>query len=120
MKKTLKTLKNAALGGCVGLVNGLFGAGGGLICVPLLMKNGMERKQAHANAVVVILAVCLVSAAGYLWAGRVEMRSILPYLPGGLAGALVGTQILKKINPDLIRRIFAVFMLWAGGRLLLQ
>ena len=120
MKKFLKTVKNALFGASVGLVNGLFGAGGGLICVPLLIKSGMPRKQAHANAVAIILAVSTVSAGSYLLAGRVQLTDCLPYLPGGLAGAFVGTQILKKINPDLIRRIFALFMLWAGWRLLFQ
>lgn len=70
MKKFLKTVKNALFGAGVGLVNGLFGAGGGLICVPLLIKSGMPRKQAHANAVAIILAVSTVSAGSYLLAGR--------------------------------------------------
>ena len=120
MKKTFKSVKISILGVIVGFINGAFGAGGGLVCVPLLMKSGMKRKQAHANAVTIILAICIASAAGYLMAGRVKLTDCFIYLPGGLAGALTGTLILKKIKPDLIRRIFAVFMIWAGWRLIFK
>lgn len=85
--------------------------------MPLLLKNGLSRKAAHANAVAVILAVCVVSASSYLLAGHVKIEQSFIYLPGGLLGAFVGTQILKKIEPNAIRRIFALFMLWAGWRL---
>lgn len=120
MKKILKYVKNALFGIFIGLINGIFGAGGGLICVPLLLKNGLSRKEAHANAVAVILAVCTVSAVGYLLAGHVKTEQSFIYLPGGLLGAFVGTQLLKRIKPEIIRRIFALFMLWAGWRLIFK
>lgn len=118
MKNRKKFWLCCSFGGLVGLINGFLGAGGGLVCVPLLIKTGLPRKKAHANAVAVIFPITLVSAVMYLLQGRVRISDCLIYIPGGLAGSLVGTFIMKKISPVLIRRIFGIFMVWAGWRLL--
>lgn len=118
MKKFKSKGKNYLKGALIGAINGFFGAGGGLACVPLLMKMGFERKDAHANAVAVIFPITLVSAVNYLCRGYVTLEQSLVYLPGGIAGALVGTYIMKKISPRLIKKIFAIFMIWAGWRLI--
>ena len=104
-----ESLLTAGAGLAVGLVNGLFGAGGGMIAVPLLQKLGLERKQAHANAVAVAL---------YLMKGYVSLPDSLIFIPGGIAGSLLGTLIMKKISPKWLKRIFGGFMIYAGVRLL--
>lgn len=117
MKKNTKT---AAAGLAVGLINGLFGAGGGMVAVPLLKSLGMDQKQAHANAVAVILPITAVSAVFYLIKGYMTIGDALPFLPAGIPGALIGTWILNKISPRLLKKIFALFMIYAGVRLLFQ
>lgn len=118
MKKSKTLALNIAFGSLIGAVNGFLGAGGGLVCVPLLMKTGIDRKSSHANAVAVIFPITLVSAISYLLQGRVRITDVLIYIPGGLIGAWLGTIIMKKISPVWIRRIFGVFMIWAGWRLM--
>ena len=118
MKKIKPSGKIYLKGAIIGAVNGFFGAGGGLACVPLLMKMGFERKTAHENAVAVIFPITLVSAINYLWRGYVTVEQSLIYLPGGILGAVVGTFIMKKISPRLIKKVFALFMIWAGWRLI--
>ena len=118
MKKLNLWSKNSLLGGIIGLVNGFFGAGGGLICVPLLMKMGFERKDAHANAVAVIFPITFISAVNYLFLGHVKISDSIIYLPGGIVGAVLGTCIMKKISPSLIKKLFGGFMIWAGWRLI--
>ena len=86
--------------------------------MPLLMKMGFERKLAHANTVAVIFPITLVSAVNYLCRGYVTLQQSLIYLPGGILGALVGTWIMKKISPKIIKKVFAIFMIWAGWRLI--
>ena len=104
----------------IGAVNGLFGAGGGIIAVPLLQKMGLEKKEAHANAVAVILPISILSAGVYLLKGYVEFSAALPYIPAGVIGAFLGTYCLKKISPVLLKRIFGIFIIYAGVRLLLR
>lgn len=118
--KTKKYLYASGAGVLVGLVNGMLGAGGGMITVPLLKKMGLDQKKAHANAVAVILPITLVSAVMYIWKDYVELGSALIYLPTGIIGALVGTWILKRISPLWLKRIFGIFMVYAGVRLLVR
>ncbi len=121
MKTNLKkSIKNAGFGTLIGLVNGMLGAGGGMIAVPLLSKSGLDAKSAHANAVAVILPITAVSAALYLFKGYVNIGSAWVYMPTGVIGAGIGTLILKKISPIWLKRIFGGFMVYAGVRLLLK
>ena len=115
-----KNLLSAAAGLAIGAVNGLLGAGGGMIAVPLLLKSGLKRKEAHANAVAVILPITLLSAVLYIIKGHVTVRASLIFIPTGVAGALLGTYCLKKISPLWLKRIFGAFMVYAGVRLLLK
>ena len=113
-------LLTAAAGLAVGIVNGLLGAGGGMIAVPLLKKLGLTQKQAHANAVAVILPITVLSAALYLIKGYVRLSDCFVFIPGGILGSLIGTYCLKKISTVWLKRIFGGFMVYAGVRLLLK
>lgn len=103
-------------GALIGAVNGLLGAGGGMLTVPILKKMGMPQKAAHKNAVAVILPITAISATLYLLGGRVRLLDAVPFIPLGLVGAALGTLIIKKISPTLLKKIFALFMIWAGVR----
>lgn len=118
MQKQTKKLWLSLGGFAVGLVNGLLGAGGGLLAVPLLRSVGLDTKTAHANSVATVLPICAFSAGNYLMAGRVQIQDILPYLLWGLLGAGLGAWLLPKIPQNILRKLFAGFMLWAGVRLL--
>lgn len=115
-----KKLLTALSGFSIGLVNGLLGAGGGMIAVPLLKKLGMEQKKAHANAVAVILPISILSAVLYIIKDYVNLTDSMPYIPAGAVGAGIGAYILKKISPLWLKRIFGAFMVYAGVRLLLK
>ena len=55
-----------ALTGCVvGLLNGFFGSGGGVIAVPMLRSCGFEQRSAHACSLAVTLPLSLVSVIIY-------------------------------------------------------
>ena len=46
---------NIGFGFFIGIINGLLGAGGGMLAVPALKKLGLSQKDAHRNALAVIL-----------------------------------------------------------------
>ena len=104
----------------IGAVNGLFGAGGGIITVPILRKAGLEAKQSHANAVAVILPVSILSGVLYLVNGKVQFSDVSPYILWGLIGSVLGTFMLKKISPLWLKRIFGIFVIYAGVRMILR
>ena len=119
MKNNKKfTLLLALLSTLSGLINGLLGAGGGMITVPLLKKMGFSQKQAQENAIAVILPITLLSSTVYLLSSYVSFSDPFPYIPGGILGAFIGTKFMKKLSSKTLRYIFAAFMLYAGVRLL--
>lgn len=109
----------AALGGvATGLLNGLLGAGGGMVTVPLLSVLGVRGKKSHATALMVIVPLSALSAALYLWQGRFTIGDALPYLPGCLLGALAGSWLLPRVSTGWLKLVFGGLLLWGGIRLL--
>lgn len=110
--------KYALSGTAAGLVNGLFGGGGGMVLVPLL--NGWcGRKQAFATCVAAILPLSAVSAAVYLLRQPFDWAAALPYLIGGLVGGLVGGRLFRCVSVTWLRGLFAAFLLYGGVRYIL-
>lgn len=120
LKNIKNNLKVGALGVIVGLVNGVFGAGGGMIAVPLLKSQGLHQKDAHANAVAVILPITVLSAILYLARGNVLLSDSFAYIPTGLIGSVIATFALQRFSNKWLQKIFALFMIYAGGRLLMR
>lgn len=109
------------LGGvAAGLLNGLLGAGGGMIAVPLLEALGVEGKQAHATSLAVIVPLSLVSAGIYWARGWVSPGEVLAFLPGGLLGALLGAKLLARANTAWVKGSFALLLLWGAARSILS
>lgn len=120
LTKNKINFKALLLGVAVGLVNGIFGAGGGMLAVPILKRNGLEQKVAHANAVAVILPITIISAALYLIKGNVTLSDSFAYIPTGLAGSVIATFLLQKFSNTLLQKTFSIFMIYAGVRLLMR
>ena len=111
----------SALGGAlVGVLNGMLGAGGGMLVVPMLKKLGLEQAKSHATAVAVIFPLSVLSTAAYLLLGHFELGQATAYLLPGAAGALFGALLLSKIPAPWLRKLFACFMIWAGIRLIMN
>lgn len=117
---TMKKLKTALGGISLGVINALFGAGGGMIAVPLLKSKGKTQKEAQASALGVILPLCVLSAVIYYIRGYYTLSEALPYVPFSVAGALAGTFAMKKIPDRILRKIFALFMLYLGVRMIMK
>lgn len=108
-------LRPALAGGAAGLVNGFFGGGGGMVLVPLLAGwCGLGQRKAFATSVAVILPLCGLSAAIYLFRGGVDLTVALPYLLGGLVGGFLGGTLFRRMNMVWLRRLFALLLLYGG------
>lgn len=93
-----KRWKEMLIGFGAGILNGLFGAGGGSVLVPLMEKFlGTEEHSSHATAIPVILVMSLVSSFLYLRRGFFDFNIWLFVSIGGLAGGFIGAKLLKKV-----------------------
>ncbi len=98
----------------MGVANGLFGGGGGMIAVPALQRVGLSKKEAHATAILLILPICLLSFVLYALAGRYDTAVLIPTAIGVTAGGEVGAILLKKLPVKAVSAAFAVLQLAAG------
>lgn len=114
----MKKLLTSAGGFAAGILNGLLGAGGGMIVVPMLKKSGLSAQKSHATSISVILPICILSAGIYLFRGDVTFGDALPYIPWMLVGSILGALIMPHIKTVILRRIFGIMMLWAAWRML--
>lgn len=106
-------------GAAAGLINGLFGGGGGMVLLPVLRRSGLPTKTSFATCVAVIFPLCAVSAAVYLLRTPFDWLAALPYLAGGAIGGALGGKLFRSLAGVWLRRLFALFMLYGGVRYLL-
>ncbi len=103
-----------------GLVNGLFGGGGGMIVVPMLIfLLKFSPKNAHATAILIILPLSLISGMFYAVFGSVKLDITIPVLIGVVAGGVAGAFFLSKISSKWLIVIFSIVMAAAGIKMLI-
>lgn len=106
----------ALAGIAAGIVNGLFGAGGGMLLVPLLRASGaFSDRDIFSGSLVIILPICLVSLlmnAG----GQLPWQEAMPYLIGSLLGGIAAVTFGKKIPVVWLHRILGMLILYGGIR----
>ena len=116
MKKTLFFI---LAGGAAGSVTGLFGAGGGMVLVPLLtMAPGLRKESVFPTSVAIILPICLVCIAVTAMSVGIPIRPALPYLLGSVIGGLCAAQWGQKIPVRWLHRGLGLLILWGGYRYL--
>lgn len=102
-------------GGLAGILNGLFGAGGGLVLVPLFIGwLQLEEKKAFATSVAVILPLSIVSYAIFCVQGGNVWQEALPYLLGGVAGGLISIKLFRNISAVWLHRLFGILILYGA------
>ncbi len=102
----------------VGAANGLFGGGGGMICVPLLLLLGLDNKHAQATAILIMLPISLASAITYIIGSKVDWEIFGFVSIGSVVGGLLGAYILSKLSNKVLEYIFAFVVLGVGIRML--
>lgn len=118
MKKTSPFLL-AFCGLAAGAVNGLFGAGGGMLLVPLLtMLTDIPEKKVFLSSLCIILPICLVSLSVSLRGGWDSWGAALPYLLGSGIGGILAATVGGRVNPLWLHRILGILILWGGIRYL--
>lgn len=118
MKKP-KYTGNALAGSGAGTVNGLFGAGGGMVLVPLLsLLTPMEDDEIFSSSIAIILPICLVSLTVTGLNQGIPWREALPYLIGSAAGGVLAGCFGKKIPTVWLHRGLGLLIIWGGIRYL--
>ena len=114
-----KYWRHIAIGLVSGVLNGLFGAGGGSVVVPAIEKFlDIDEKKSHATAIAIIFMYSLVSMVFYISNGFFDLRLWSLVTIGGVAGGLVGAKLLSKIPKRWLKIIFGSVIIVTAGKMI--
>ena len=112
--------KLVGIGLLAGFFGALFGVGGGIVIVPLLVLFlAFDQRRASATSLAAILVSSVAAAATYALHGEVKPgAAALVGLPA-VAGVLIGAALQQRISVQRLTVGFALLLTAVGARLLI-
>lgn len=110
-----------AIGTVAGLFSGLFGVGGGVVIVPLLvLRLGFGERRATGTSLTAIAIIAAVATLAHGAYGNLHLREgLLVGLPA-VVGVVAGTELQRRIPTRVISLMFAAMLVVTAGELLLR
>jgi uncharacterized membrane protein YfcA len=107
------------IGLAAGFFGALFGVGGGLVIIPLLLLfTRLNERSAMATSLGAIGIAALAGTIRYAFHGDVEWAyALLVGLPGA-GGTIVGTALQQRLRTRVLALAFAGFLVVVGVLLL--
>lgn len=127
-----KTVLLITGGLAAGFINGLLGAGGGILLVFIMglviPSTGTHKEQAiapdkrdiFANALAAMLPVTAVSVLSYAARGDIHLEGAETYIFSAVIGGIGGAWLLDKLRFETVRRMFAIIVIISGIAMLLK
>ncbi len=110
-----------------GLLGGLLGIGGGVVCVPMQSQVfGVPLRNAIANSSTTIVCLSVVGAICKNYALvhhhpeyqlAESIRLAVSLIPTAVVGSMIGSRLVTKLPIRLLRVAFALFLLAAAFRM---
>lgn len=99
------------LGFLAGIVSGMFGVGGGIVIVPVLVSfMKYDQKLAIGTSLAVLLPVGLPAVLRYAQANQLDWGAAVPVAVGLVLGAVVGAQISISLPSATVKRLYGLFL----------
>ena len=112
-------MRLVAIGLVAGLFSSLFGVGGGIVIVPLLiMALAFGAKEATAASLGAIVITASAGVALYAIHGKVDVAYAALVGVPAMGGALVGTALQQRLSSAAVTGCFAVLLTGIGVWLL--
>ncbi|MEO8698377.1 MAG: sulfite exporter TauE/SafE family protein [Acidimicrobiales bacterium] len=103
----------------IGIVFGLFGAGGSAFATPILALIGVPGIAAVASPLPAMLPAALIGARRSIRAGALDTRMAGLAVAGGLPGAILGALASSLVGGRGLLLLSGVMLLAVGGRVLM-
>ncbi len=108
------------IGLITGMMGGMFGVGGGIIVIPaLIFFFGMSQHQAQGTSTAfMLLPVGLLAFMNYYKAGHINLKYAGILAVTFFIGGYFGSKLAIHIPDTALKKIFAVFIILAGLKML--
>ena len=117
LSKKKQNIGAACSGMAAGLLNGLFGGGGGMVLIPGLKQFAQVPEEAlFPTSVSVMLPVSVLSLAISAMSAPLPWNDAWPWLIGSAIGGTAVSFWGNKIPVLWLHRILGVMLLWGGVR----
>lgn len=114
-----KQIQLLLCGIAAGAVNGLLGAGGGMILVPLLTILGaLDDQEVFPASVGIIFPICTISLSITPGFFQLPIKQAWPYLLAAIPGGLLAGKLENKIPVKWLHRGLGILILIGGVRYL--
>lgn len=113
-------------GGVLGLFTGLVGVGGGFLIVPMLLAvTSLPMSSAIAASLMLVMLQSVAGFASHVWllalrGASVDLSTILLIGGVGAIGSIAALGLSAKLPQQLLRRMFALFVVVLALFILLQ
>ncbi len=115
-----RTLQLGAIGTAAGVFSGLFGVGGGIVIVPLLILwLGYEEREATGTSLAAIVLIAAVALGVQALYGNVRADYGIAIGVPAVGGVLAGTWLQQRIPTRWITLGFAALLVGIALQLLL-
>ena len=106
------------LGFGTGVLSAVFGVGGGILFVPILVALGLGQVEAEATSLLAIIPTAAVGAARHHAGGRLDVRAAMIVGVTSIAGVEAGIQLATRLDETQLRRAFAILLFCVAGQLI--
>lgn len=107
-------MKLLIIGFLSGIISGM-GIGGGSILIPaLVLITSLKQQQAQSINLIVFIPVAIVALIVHIRENNIVFKYTKWIILGGIAGAILGSIVALKIEPDNLQKYFAFFLLFIG------
>jgi uncharacterized protein len=107
------------IGLVAGVLSGLFGIGGGIVIVPLLLlTTRMPMLSATGTSLgALLLPVGALGAWTYYKNGHLDVKAALLIALGLAIGVLFGARLAQALSPVVLKRAFSVLLVVVAARM---
>ena len=98
----------------ISVVFSMFGKGGGSLYTPVLVMLGWDVGVSISTALFLNLVTALVATVVFARNRLVDFRFCTIFLPGTIAGSILGALLSSRAPKDLLLGLFAAFLVGAG------
>ena len=118
------------VGGCIGFLSGLVGAGGGFVSVPFLVWSNVSMHNAVATSAALGFPIALANAVGYVWSGQaveglppgavgyIFMPALVIIAATSVLMAPLGVRTAHALPVAKLKRAFAAVLFCLAGYML--